>query len=274
MDVKKALQALLFPVKKVEAFLSTGKKLKFNNAISHFIVAETENGPLVVNSCSRGYQLVPNEKLLVPIVEAISDEHDVQIRARRNDLYSKFAIDLIFRKKGLGIAKKDDIFPQIKILNSYDGSLKLQVNYGFHRLACSNGLSVPVGEQTKGLKIMHTSGTTDQTIESLLKGVKDFIGISKDLAKLYDPLLKVKLSEAGAAKVIEEIAEETKFSKKSAEAAMERLQKEAKTGLPITNWLVYNAVNHSLYNNPDNKMPEHKRDKVDKEILQFLLDKS
>lgn len=267
-SVLRELKPLFFPVQKIKATTPTGDTA-FSNNMDHFIIAETSHGGLVVNACSKNYHLLTNESIIKPLVEKLEERWEIQAKAIQYG-HCKFWVDFIVLDKGIQVMKKDTILPRIRLTNSYDGSLKYEFSFGFYRVVCSNGLTVPVNSKlSKYLKLRHTPGSSGLALEQSLKAIAEFVDAAPEIAKGYRDLTDKSLSESAALKLMEEVVEETKYPTRSLEPAVERLHKEIGMGLPINNFLVYNALNYGLYNS-EAVMKQHKRDKIDQQVLAYL----
>lgn len=272
---KKALKSIFFDVRKEEASKFV-KDLGFTKNRSHFIIAETPEGPYVVNSCSPTYELINNEELITPVVESLESEYDIIVKARHSN-YSRFFVDFLIKDHAIDISTgkkkelvKDEILPRIRMNNSYDGGMKYSYEFGFHRVVCSNGLTAPIGKTHKQ-KMMHTpSAGNGNALNNTLNAITEFIETAKDLSKGYQPLMQNRLTIAQANEKIAQIVEELKYPKKQMEAATARLQTEANMGYQVNDFLVYNALNFALHQN-DSKMKEHKKQGMDEKVLNFLL---
>lgn len=76
------------------------------------------------------------------------------------------------------ITKVGDVFPEIVLLNSHDGSSAYQLHSGFFRLACSNGLVVADSTADR-ISIRHTGDIVDDVIEGSFR-VLDNLEIASD----------------------------------------------------------------------------------------------
>lgn len=241
------------------------------------IVTHTGKKKVITNFCSNSYKLVTNEDLLLPMLEVILDEYpDVDIKAyQQRD--SRFYIDFIFQKR-LNVAKealkkgeKDIVFPKFRVVNSYDGKIKYSREFGFHRLVCTNGLSVPEGERIVegGL---HTD-SLDQLInrEVLINSTQSFLDNARDYMIGYQKLKGQKVKNLEER--IDEVLEATKFPKRQSEAVAARVMKEMdQLKSEANDWLVYNGFNGELNHNTEFKMTISKRQEVDKDVLKFLTE--
>jgi hypothetical protein len=194
---------------------------------------------------------------------------------------SKFYVDYIIKQR-----KDTDnvkgVFPKISIWNSYDGGSIMRYEFGFYRLVCSNGLTVPDGEITQ-------KSFKHSTIEKIVKGdvintlmeIKNFIDSSSVLVENFEKLAQIKVTK----KKISFIGERIGLSKKIVQCAEERYDLESNSGLEYLNeygevvkhngseknlFLVYNALNYGIYNTNLKELPEKKLEK-DKKLMIFLL---
>lgn len=265
----KALKPILVDAKMVDAkdFFKT-KSLIFDPNLSYLILVETPQGPKVVNFCSKNYALVKNQDLIIPVLEKLQENHNVEVKASHSD-FSKFYVDFIIKDQ-VHKLQKDDIFPRMRLYNSYDGSMRYSFGFGFYRLVCENGMSVPVS-RTNRIKLMHTPAIANGAAVVQTMSILDkFLSEAKNLLGGYKPLFDKKLNWGEAIARIEEAIEETNYPKSLVEPATIRLKQEVDMKLPLNDYLVYNALNYALYNN-DSKQKLHKRDKDDLEVLTYLL---
>jgi hypothetical protein len=164
------------------------------------------------------------------------------------------------------------MFPRVRMNNSYDGSVKYSFSFGFYRLVCSNGLSVPIqGLESRDFKLRHTPGTGSMALQKTMDAIDIFVEKAPEVIKAYNPLVKKTLSWEAALKRIEEVIEDTPFPKKKAEDVIRRLEKEKEMGFIVNDFLIYNALNHTLYQG-ESRMKTHKQDKVDAKVLNYLLE--
>lgn len=74
---------------------------------------------------------------------------------------------LRFRLAAGGLATVGDVFPEVILINSHDGSSAYQLSAGLHRLVCSNGLAVSCGGADDSIRVMHTG---KRAIEDIIEG--------------------------------------------------------------------------------------------------------
>lgn len=269
MATPKIPKSLLYPVYKKPAEEVFGEGFSFSNKLSHFVITDTDDGPRIVNACSKNYTILENKDILTPILTGLGEKFELELRAKSKQS-SKFYVDLIIKDKALKVTKKDDIFPRVRFMNSYDGSLKYSFMFGFYRVVCSNGLTIPAKDiRATSVKIMHTPSAVDRW-EKVIDTVSEFFEESSHLISSYQELAGNKLTLDEAIGRLNDVLKNTKAPKTRLDAMVNQLQKEKNAGLPVSDWLVYNAVNHEL-NHGGLATAPHKLDKVDQEVLQFLL---
>jgi hypothetical protein len=271
-DPLKELEKIFFPVYKQEA----PDDYTCSSWLSHEIFVQPRglSKPHKVNVCSADYGLVSNRELFTPILEELMKIYpELEARVIMRD-YAQFYVDLHFKGKPLrGATKKDILYPRLRINNSYNGAVKYSFYMGLWRLICGNGAMAPVEGSLKSGTFMHTPQLADgAAVETLMSKVTTFIEKSKEIVRGYDPLIEHTLSEAAAIERIDEVKKMTDFPTTLVEHAAARLSYEAsQLRQPINDYLVYNAMNFALYNSGQSEMPEHKKDKQDSKVLNYLL---
>jgi len=254
-------------------------KLSFPPGFDHAIIDENNN---LLNFCSSRYNLVKNSVVFKPIEDYLKKINVEYIRKIKVINKSKFYVDYIIKQRKETESVKG-ILPKISVWNSYDGGSIMRYEFGFYRLVCSNGLSVP----TKDFNIKHfkhskvDSIVKADIINSLLE-IKNFIDESCDIVKNFEELSKIKVTK----RKISSIGEKIGFSKKIIQSAEERYDLEANSGLEYINeygevvkhngsdknlFLAYNALNFGIYNTNLKELLEKKLDK-DKKLMKFILE--
>lgn len=268
-NLKKDLKPIFFPVEKVDASTVMVSDLTFNPQLTHFIVTEQKGVRTVVNACSKNYHLISNEELMTPLVERLEKEYKVEARVTQTK-NARFYVDFIIKDLALEVIKKDMIFPRIRMNNSYDGSVRYSFYFGFFRLVCLNGMTAPVKELSSGdFKLRHTPGTGGTALERTMESIEIFLDDAPKIIKGYQDLAKGKLTMDACMERIQEVIDNTKFPQKKMEKVLERLNIEKELGLPLNDFIVYNAFNHALYND-GSKAKMHKKDRLDQQILTYI----
>ena len=239
------------------------------SGIDHAIVVTLPDGvKRVVQYCSETYHLVPNEEIVPKFQNEISRffKVDMSIKIYR---WSRFYVDFIMKDKQMMVSTKDSVFPRVRLVNSYDGSVKYQFLVGFWRQVCSNGM---MGWKWEGFKAMHTPKLGNETsFEAVMGMTSEFLAEATEMVEIYRELQDNTMDDWMGR--IEEVVEETKFPVSMEENVVERMGQELdifKGTLP-NDWLVYNAFNYQVNHNDGWKAKESKKDEIDQEVMQFLM---
>ena len=266
------LKSLLKPVRKV-AMAELLPNIAFVPQKSHAILVDTGNGEKMVNTCSKGYHLVPNQDIINPLLETF-EGHDLDfITSSRLD--SRFSLDVVFKDIEHELPGGDKIHPKLKMFNSYDGRWKYQFYMGFFRMICSNGLVVPIegfADKNTSLKMRHTPSLEEHVdkarLSDMLEAFKENV---KDFTKPYLNLQKQKVDNIEER--VKEVINETKFPTRQIETVLERVALEMdEIGAKKANdWLIYNGFNFQLNHNSEIKTDAFKKEKIDQQVLTFLL---
>lgn len=202
---------------------------------------------------------------------------------------TKFYVDYIIRDRVKSLTV-NDILPKFSVWNSYDGTLKTTLKFGFYRVVCSNGLTRPVGNTVniskKHRKAAAAEDGMDLSIASnseIINSVQLFLSEVKQDMEVYEQMNQIK---ADVSKILQ-VSEKLKFSKNILETAVERFNMETSIkgsltyvnengelvnheGSPQTLYTVYNALNYAIYNCNTKELPEAKL-KRDQLVLAEVL---
>jgi hypothetical protein len=285
MQNSENLKKLFAPVSKVE-LSSIIKKRKFPRANDHAILDEHGN---ILSFCSSTYNLRENQTLYTPLEELMKEGKIPFDRKISIVDGTKFYVDYIIRDRVKSLTV-NDILPKFSIWNSYDGTLKTTLKFGFYRVVCSNGLTRPVGNTVniarKHRKAAAAEDGMDLSIASnstIIESVKTFLSEVKQDMQVYEQMNQV----AADVNKILAVAEKLKFSKNLLDTAVERFNMETSTkrsltyinengelvtheGSPLTLYTVYNALNYAIYNCNQKELPEAKL-KRDQLVLAEVL---
>jgi len=185
--------------------------------------------------------------------------------------WARFFIDFVLKDKAVIMSPKDTVFPRIQLINSYDGSIRYHFMAGYYRLICSNGLMVPEGF-TKEISSMHTPKLGEETsFEKVMQMASEFLAETVEITEVYKELQDQLMTDWMMR--IEEVVQETSFPVSLEEDVVERMEEELALaeGANPNDWLVYNAFNYQLNHNEELKAKQGKKDKVDQEVLEYLL---
>jgi len=273
MSVIHKLKPILFPVRIEEAKSKHG--YAFNPNISHQVVGKFDDKDLVVNSCSKGYTLVDNRELILPLLQKLEEKYKVDVIVKHYK-HSKFYVDFLIKDFFIKVLDKDYLYPRLRVVNSYDGSITFRFNMGFYRIFCENMINVEAEildldeedlEEFENFAIRHTV-SVKEAITRAVKSIDAFIDFAPKLKTVYKQMTK-KVYKAPQERLIE-VAERVKYPPKSLEFATAQLTKELEQ-FPACDYIIYNCLNYGLYSNPKSQMKDHKKDKIDLRVLNFLL---
>jgi hypothetical protein len=285
MQNSETLKKLFAPVSKVElGSILPGKK--FPRANDHAILDEHGN---ILSFCSSTYNLRENETLYKPLEKMMKDQKIPFDRKISIVDGTKFYVDYIIRDRVKSLTV-NDILPKFSVWNSYDGTLKTTLKFGFYRVVCSNGLTRPVGNTVniskKHRKAAAAEDGMDLSIASnseIINSVQLFLSEVKQDMEVYEQMNQIK---ADVSKILQ-VSEKLKFSKNILETAVERFNMETSIkgsltyvnengelvnheGSPQTLYTVYNALNYAIYNCNTKELPEAKL-KRDQLVLAEVL---
>lgn len=255
--------ALLFPVKKVEV---PGLSLSH---CAYDVIVDTPKGDLRVNSCSKGYSLVPLEELLIPFEEKMDASFNYDVIYRHKD-HSQFFIDYIIdHPLTFG---EDTIKPKIRVNHSYTGTLKFTFLFGAYRLICSNGLIIAEEEITRIIR-KHTlnfdgEATGLRMIGAIQSGLAKWPEMQKQVEVLSD------MPVGNFTKTFKKIATKVDFPTSLSSQVRERMLYEVgRLGTDNNLWLLYNSMNYQLnHNDTSLRMQETNRQKVDMKLNKHFAD--
>jgi len=273
-----------FPVSIVD------EELKSNSEYSKRVVGVIDGEETLLNQCSDRYELIPNAEIF-PNIQSVLDASGLKYSVEYSHIqHVRFYAEYIIHDKDLSYTMQgttDKIKPRLKVQHSYNGMTDYNINFGYFRMICGNGLTIAV-EDMKEYNLSIKGKHTAQVIKSFEKlnemlnyfvENRTIIGaaitakfetLNKDAVLNVEDRIKEVL---GAAKIT--AVENKKFDTIADITA--RINAEAvNTGLgyngTVTNWLIYNGINQYL--NDDNRFatsPE-KRAKQDSDVLEFMLE--
>lgn len=284
-EPKSVAEELYKEVSKVE-LSSLLPGVKFPSRHDHAIVDAQGN---ILSFCSDNYNLRPNSSLFLPLENQMKSDKipfDRKVTIREG---TRFYVDYIIgeRVKGPSV---NDILPKFSVWNSYDGTLRTVMKFGFYRVVCSNGLAVPYGKTVDVCKKHYKASKAEDGIDisamdsaRIIEPFREFMQSTKEYLGIYENLNNVEAD----AKRIADICEKLKFSKAITETALNRFAKETSTersltyvneygelvthdGSPATLYTAYNAINYAIYNNNPKEYPEVKL-KRDELVLAEVL---
>jgi hypothetical protein len=263
--MKTTLKSLLFHV----------EKLLVSDVLNADTISSTEYGifgypngngkrrgkPMLINTCSNVYELVPNSEVFPKIERMLrKSKIDYSVTYKMLD-NSRFYADYQLKTGGVSVGnRKDQIFPIIRVEHSYNGLLKYKLTFGWFRLICSNGLTVPVeGKEAENFTIVgkHTK-QIKQSIETLFEKIEFFTKNSGKLVEKFN-IIAERWVESWEERVISVVEASgvglrgAKFNKKTEQfegEIFDKIRQEANELYKgkVNDWLIYNGINYHIYN--------------------------
>jgi len=242
-----------------------------------------------LNYCSPRYELIPNVGLF-PNIEKVLIENGIEFTVVYKHInHVRFYAQYTITDKRFAYVMKgtsDVIQPMITVQHSYNGLTVYKIIFGYFRLVCTNGMTIPVAEMKKfNLVIVgkHTEIIL-KSVKLLDEKLKFFAAnaevITNEISAQYERLAsrfhtdaRVRLEE-----VLEAVGIATIDNKKynTVNDIMSRINAEAdKEGLgydgKINDWLIYNGINQYLNDDSRNISIPEKRMETDSKVLEYML---
>ena len=282
--VECTLQDLLFPVE------IRNEEMPTNSEFSRMVVGQLNGGDFKLNQCSPRYELFPNANIF-PEIERILDSNNIQYRAEYSHIDNvRFYVDYIITDTRYTYTMKgtsDTIFPKLSVQHSYNGKTKYKIIFGYFRLICTNGLTIPVQEM-KRFNLVIVGKHTEAIKHSFaqLDGMLKFFVAEADLVigtitNRYETLggrmvanVQDRIKEVlGAAKII--AVENNKFN--TVTDILNRIKAEANNPTlgyngRVTDWLVYNGINQYVNDDSRNIVAPELRMETDSKVLEYMLE--
>lgn len=244
------------------------------NKHSHAVAVDIGDGKQrIVQYCSPDYNLTLQKDIVLPFIDHLeANGLNVDLAPSSSmENSSRFFMDFTLSDHNLSVGKRiDQVIPKIRMVNSYDGRVRYAFTMGFFRLVCSNGLMIPEGDVVQ-IRKMHTPGLDEVTnFDAITDMAHDFIAQAKNAIGPYKQLAQQKVPSLEER--VEEVMLNSRFPKRQQELVLERINQEiSEYKIAQTDWAVYNGFNGELNHNQEIGMPEHKKTKLDQDILQHLL---
>lgn len=261
-----------------------------NSEYSKIVVGQLNGGDFFLNACSPRYELVKCADIF-PAIENILNVHGIEYSPVYQHLnHVRFYADYNITDKRYAYTMEgtnDKIMPMLKVQHSYNGLTKYRIIFGYFRLVCSNGLTIPVAEMKEfNLVIIgkHTSSIllSLQKLNSLLDVFASdaMQTVTTKVVEKYELLggrvvtnLEDRITEVMNANKLA-LIDTSKFN--TLQHIMSTVENEANmTGLGydgrINDFLIYNAINAYLFDDSRNIAAPEKRMENDSKVLEYML---
>ncbi|MFW6220004.1 MAG: DUF932 domain-containing protein [bacterium] len=274
------LDDLLFPVEKVQV-----TDYDCNSDYAYDIFAYPNGRKLRVNSCSDRYELIPNAEIF-PTLEQILDNAGIEYTVKYSHInFARFYANYIIEDQKLAykVAGTSDIIkPMITVQHSYNGLTMYKIVFGYFRLVCSNGLTIPVEDmKAYNLSIVgrHTESVKrsfDQLKNTLQHFTTNADQISLAITAKFDTLAKNEVTNVTDR--ITEVLKNNSIVIKDTKSfsTVNYIQNVISSEIDlyggVTNdWLIYNAINQYINDSKLNIKPPEKRAELDSKVLESML---
>jgi len=275
--VETTLEELLFPVEMVEY---TENACNTDYAFDIFGYIGADGVKTRLNSCSKKYELVKNEEIFPNVRQILTEKNlpfdEIYMQINNARFYADYVIKAFeHRIKG----GNDIIYPMLKVQHSYNGLTKYMITFGYYRLVCSNGLTIPVKEKDEFNLCI--TGKHTQSIQESLKKLFNLIDIFVNQDKSYlinfdiladhvvsDPEARIK-EVMQVAKIA--MLENKKFNTVSHISSIVNREAIDLYGGVTNDFLIYNGINQYIFDKTLNiKAPEVRND-MDRKVLEYLM---
>jgi hypothetical protein len=265
------------------------EEMNSNSEYSQRVVGVIGGAEKLLNQCSPRYELVKNEDIFPNIEQVLfNNAIDFNVVYRSIDDVRFYADYNITDKRFAYLMRgtNDLINPMIRVQHSYNGLTKYAIVFGYFRLVCTNGMTIPVAEMEK-FNLSITGKHTElilKSFERLNEMLQYFVynaaSITIDITKRYETLASKSVTNVSerleevlkAAKII--AVDNSKFSTVNditsrimAEANMSNLGYNGK----VNDFLIYNGINQYLNDDNLNIAVPEKRMASDALVLEYML---
>jgi hypothetical protein len=277
------LNDILFPVELIDNPDLT------NSEYAKVVVGQTPRGEMKLNYCSNVYALVPNAEIF-PNIEAILKSQEIEFEASYTHVkhvrfYANYKItDKRYQYSIEGT--NDVVFPKLNVQHSYNGKTNYRIMFGYFRLVCTNGLTIPVKEMkdfnlTIGgkhtINIKHSLTELNEMLVFFVNNAELVIdkitGRFNALAQSFPLIPSERVEEVLKASGIIAV-DNAKLN--TVNFIMLKVREEAdKPNLGyngrINDWLIYNGINQYIFDDNRNIAIPEKRMATDSTVLEYML---
>jgi len=239
---------------------------------SHVVIS---NGK-IVQACSATYGLLKNEDFFGAFEKQLKEEGIAFTAKYRNIKDAQFSADYVLDGEMSVATSKDVVKPQIRLINSYDGSSPSAGYLGFYRKVCSNGLHAM--QFNLDFKVRHTENGVSLTIpkiQTLLEKYRKTTGVN--IIRRFEVLAEQLVNNPQD--IVREVANGMKLFKfeksdnndapsLNAEFVLDIIKKESKLlNVKPNKWIIYNAMNEWLNSDERNKKTDAQRTVIDSRLF-------
>jgi hypothetical protein len=286
------LNDLLFPVEMRD------EPMACNSEYSKMVVGQINGGDFKLNQCSPRYELFPNKDLF-PVIEDILNRNNIKYHAHYSHInYVRFYANYVIDDPRYGYTMKgtfDKICPKLTVMHSYNGMTKYKIIFGYYRLVCTNGLTIPVqemkrynleivGKHTESIK--HSFITLNQMLEFFVAEAPLVINATtskyeqladrmvenvQDRVKEVLEATKIRIVEFKGRNTIDDILN---IINREANPFVNENNSLINLGYngKVNDWLVYNAINQYINDNKRTIAAPEIKMETDSKVLEYMLE--
>jgi hypothetical protein len=233
------------------------------------VVTKPDGGKSIVNLASKTYGLHTTTEIFGRLEQEMDGKIDYEVNYYHEG-YKRFYADYTLKGRMTSIGnlnfKGDKVAPKIRVMHSYDSWIPFTFQIGMWREICTNGLHGFVFDQKARVK--NTIGATPEIYRVMVAEMESLLTSVKEIEVVYNDMANRMVNNW--TERIEEVVKVTGFPTRQLEAVTQRMMFEHSLGLPITDWLIYNAFNGELNHNSTIKTDEYKRMELDTLIFETL----
>jgi hypothetical protein len=270
----KNINDLLFKVEKVEV-----TEYPTISDFGYQIFGYPNGVKTLLNCCSERYRLIPNVDIIPNVLQVLDKTGLKYSVSYRMIDYSVFYVDIIISDDRYYIGtKQDKLQMKISIAHSYNNSEKYHISMGtFHRVKCTNGLWMTKYDTEKyGLNIIGKH--TEKINESLhmFENKLNFVltnDVFQKCLESFQPLFDnwVEKWTDRVEEVMKVAAIGTTANNVNHVASQIRKEASELYNGKVNDWLIYNGVNHLLFDDNSNVALDAARKVKDSKVLEYLL---
>ena len=267
------------------------EKLQCNKEYSMKVVGRIGGKRFLLNQCSDVYRLIKNVDIF-PNIESAFEDNKIQYSVSyRHINHVRFYADYVITDQKYAYTMQgtnDLIYPKLSVQHSYNGLTKYKILFGYFRLVCTNGLTIPVAEMQEFNLCM--VGKHTEAIENSLGKLSEMLQHFAENASVvlgaitskYELLNANVIDHANFNNRLTEILEASKITMidnanyNTVNDIVMRVNEEAnKPNLgydgKITDWLIYNGINQYLHDDNRNIVVPEIRMEKDLYVLEYML---
>jgi hypothetical protein len=236
-----------------------------------------------LNTCSDRYKLVSNAEVFMPVRELLNSKGigftETYMQKDNARFYGQYSIDA--NPYSINGNPNDKIYPMLRVQHSYNGLTRYVISFGYYRLVCTNGLTIPVKEMNKFNKSIGGKHTVSiiEAMGELKVLLNQFVEQSGTFLHNFDVLAQKEYTEVLQwENRVKEVMAATKISlgnnpENGWNYLKEIINRESMDfyGGVTNDFLIYNALNQFTNDNKLNTIVPEKRQEIDRNVLIHML---